>query len=55
MSHKVIHRFLIYRISFIGYLFIKMSERKKDYHSKKKNFLGNQYTKKGKDIQQEQN
>ena len=46
LSHKVIYRFLKYRISFIGYLFIKMSERKKDYHSKKKNFLGNQYTKK---------
>ena len=45
VSYKVIHRFLAYRISFIGYLFIKWVKRKKNYHSKKRIFSGNQYTK----------
>ena len=45
VSYKVIHRFLAYRISFIGYLFIKWVKRKRNYHSKKRIFPGNQYTK----------
>ena len=48
------YRFLAYRISFIGFLFIKWVKGKK-LSFKEKNFLGKSVYKKGKDVQHGQN